>query len=228
MNYYKRNMGDYARDTGHLSLAEDGAYNRMLDFYYASEKPLPKERAEIYRRVRARSKADQAAVDTCLRDFFEQRDDGWHHKRCDEEIAVMQHKADTNRENGKSGGRPKKKPSDNPQKTHSVSSGNPPLQVVETLAISHKPLGNSKEAAAPPADPLWGEALGVLTAAGNGTETARRFVGMCLKDWSADDVTDAILEARGTADPKAYALKLLAGKEKKRGRGSADPTAGAV
>lgn len=221
-------MGDYARDTAHLSFAEDGAYNRMLDFYYASEKPLPKERSEIYRRVRARTRADQAAVDTCLRDFFEERDDGWHHKRCDEEIGAMQVKAETNRLNGRGGGRPKKKPNENPQKTQSVSDGLESGLRLETLAISHKPLGNSKEGANAPPDPLWGDGLKVLTDAGMKHETARTFIGKQLKFWAADDVADALQESRGTADPKAYALKLLAAKQKKPGYGGADPMAGAI
>lgn len=28
MNYYERHLGDYARDTGHLSIMEHGVYTR--------------------------------------------------------------------------------------------------------------------------------------------------------------------------------------------------------
>ena len=67
----------------------------------------------------------------------------------------------------------------------------------------------------------------ILTNAGMKLENARSLIGKCLKDYDASDVADALLEARGTADPKAYALKLLASKQKKRGR-SINYTAGAI
>ena len=87
MNYYNRHIGDYARDTSHLSFAEDGASNRMLDYYYATEAPLPLDRAILYRRVRARSKAERGMIDRLLTEFFTETADGWRKGRCDEEIA---------------------------------------------------------------------------------------------------------------------------------------------
>ena len=38
MNYYERHLGDYARDTGHLSMLEHGAYSLLLDRYYATRR----------------------------------------------------------------------------------------------------------------------------------------------------------------------------------------------
>lgn len=87
MNYYNHHIGDYAKDTAHLSMMEDGAYRRLIDICYASEKPLPLESRAVYRLARAQSKAERDAVDVVLREFFDRRDDGWHQKRCDEEIA---------------------------------------------------------------------------------------------------------------------------------------------
>ena len=31
MNYYERHLGDYARDAGHLSMLEHGAYALLLN-----------------------------------------------------------------------------------------------------------------------------------------------------------------------------------------------------
>lgn len=224
MNYYKRHLGDYARDTAHLSMAEDGAYNRLLDFYYAAERPLPLERAEIYRRVRARGKQDQAAVDAVLADFFNLKDDGWHHKRCDEEIAAMMEKAQTNRENGKGGGRPKKKPNNNPEKTQSVSGGNDGGLRLETLATNPLATNKSKEGADAPSG-VWSVGIKILTEGGMKQTTARSYIAKLLKSWDDDAVTDALEESRGTAEPESYVMKLLQAKPKKRVK--SDPWEGA-
>jgi len=40
LHYYTFNIGDYRRDTGHLSLLEHGIYRQLIDSYYLSEKPI--------------------------------------------------------------------------------------------------------------------------------------------------------------------------------------------
>jgi uncharacterized protein YdaU (DUF1376 family) len=90
VNYYERHLGDYARDTGHLSLMEHGAYSLLLDRYYATEKPIP--HALVYRITRAVKPEEIAATDAVLAEFFVPRDiDGttaYHNRRADEAIAV--------------------------------------------------------------------------------------------------------------------------------------------
>lgn len=108
MNFYKRYMGDYLRDTLRLPMIQDGAYNRLIDAYYAEEKPLPLDREELYLMARATNKVERDAVDSVVRRFFQETPDGYRHKRIDEEISKAQAKAEANRANGKSGGRPPK------------------------------------------------------------------------------------------------------------------------
>jgi uncharacterized protein YdaU (DUF1376 family) len=93
MNYYPHHIGDYLRDTSHLSMTEHGAYRRMLDLYYASEKPLPLSSDCLYRLMQAKSKQDRAAIDTVLEEFFDRGNDGWHNSRADLEIARAQEKS---------------------------------------------------------------------------------------------------------------------------------------
>ncbi len=76
MIFYKRFPGDYTRDTIHLSMIEDGAYGRLMDFYYSCEKPLPPDRKAVYRIARATDRAEQRAVDSVLAQFFELATDG--------------------------------------------------------------------------------------------------------------------------------------------------------
>lgn len=97
-------MGDFQADTMALSMMEQGAYDRLLDYYYATEQPIPlnPERAAII--CRAVTLEERAAVSAVLDQFFTRETDGFHNKRADRELAAAQ----TARDNGGKGGRPKK------------------------------------------------------------------------------------------------------------------------
>lgn len=143
MNYYKHHLGDYAAATRHLSLLEHGVYRCLIDIYYISEAPLPKDLRAVCRLVCARSKDEREAVELILEEFFLLTDDGWRNSRCDLEIEAAQAKAEKNRELGKRGGRPKK------TETETVSEKNPDGFQNETETVSeknpsHKPIANSQ------------------------------------------------------------------------------------
>jgi uncharacterized protein YdaU (DUF1376 family) len=104
LNYYRRYVGDYLRDTPRLSVLEHGAYNLLLDYYYADEQPLPTDRLEVYTMVRAMTPADRKAVDKVLDKYFQLGDDGWHNKRADHEIEVSQKARDNGKKGGPKGG----------------------------------------------------------------------------------------------------------------------------
>jgi uncharacterized protein YdaU (DUF1376 family) len=86
VNYYEHHLGDYARDAGHLTMLREGAYRRLIDVYYAREKPLPVDLKAILELARCRSRPERCAIESVLKEFFELREDGWHQKRCDEVI----------------------------------------------------------------------------------------------------------------------------------------------
>lgn len=90
MNFYKHYLGDYARDTAHLSLMEHGAYRVLLDSYYATERGLPADNAALYRICKAFNAAERKAVDRVAAEFFpvDHTGDGLRHNpRADEELA---------------------------------------------------------------------------------------------------------------------------------------------
>jgi uncharacterized protein YdaU (DUF1376 family) len=97
LNFYKHHLGDYSSATSHLSWDEDCAYRRLLDAYYKREAPIPADIKEACRLARASSTVQRKAVETVLREFFLLGSDGWHQKRCDEEIAAATAQATTNR-----------------------------------------------------------------------------------------------------------------------------------
>lgn len=92
MNYFELHIGDYAQATGHLSFVEDAAYLRLVRKYYADERPIPADLKAAQRLVSARTREEKEAVQTVLDEFFDLREDGWHQRRCDEEIARYQDK----------------------------------------------------------------------------------------------------------------------------------------
>lgn len=81
MNYYERHIGDFIKDTLGLTMLEDGAYNRLLDQIYQTERPLPCDKKEVYRVARANSTPERKAVDYVLGKFFDLADDGYMQKR---------------------------------------------------------------------------------------------------------------------------------------------------
>lgn len=126
MYYYSFNIGDYAKETRHLSNNEDLAYRRLLDLYYMDEKPLQKDIDILSRAIGMRDSKED--IQYILQTFFTLEDDGYHNKRADKEINNYHSKAETARANGKKGGRPKKtksKPDSNPEETSLVNLANP-------------------------------------------------------------------------------------------------------
>lgn len=139
MHYYQFNIGDYRKDTGHLTLLEHAIYRHLLDSYYLNEKPIETQR--VIRRLRLVSQNELDALDAVLNDFFKPSECGkfWNHKRCDTEIAQYQARAETARVNGSKGGRPKK-----PKKTQRVNSANPE-KPSQKLTNNHKPITNKEK-----------------------------------------------------------------------------------
>lgn len=127
MNYYERHIGDYLKDTAHLSLIEHGVYTRLLDVYYTREHGF--QEGEAHRLIGARSRDERAAVDTVLAEFFVNTSGGmWLQERCDREIARYQAKVERNREVGKLGGRPRKTETQTKPDGLSVGSESEPKQ----------------------------------------------------------------------------------------------------
>jgi uncharacterized protein YdaU (DUF1376 family) len=121
MNYYERHLGDYAKDTAHLSMLEHGAYGLLLDRYYGTEAGIPA--AQAHRVARARSKEEKQAVDDVLAEFFELVDGVWINHRTEREITKAQAKISAAKENGKKGGRPLKVKSGYETETQDKPSG---------------------------------------------------------------------------------------------------------
>ena len=98
MHYYKHYIGDYRRDTSHLSLLEHGIYRQLIDSYCLDEVPLTNDLAKLMRSHSVRTPDEQQALQNVLTDFFELTENGYIHKRCEKTIAEYHGKSDKARQ----------------------------------------------------------------------------------------------------------------------------------
>ena len=95
MNHYPRHIGDWMVATAHLTEVQECMYSRLIDVYYSREAPLPLDVSACCRLVRASSAVARKAVAVVLPEFFTQEADGWHQKRCDEELAAYHERSES-------------------------------------------------------------------------------------------------------------------------------------
>jgi len=86
MHYYSHHVGDYHRDTAHLSIVEHGVYRLLMDSYYSTERALPADLSILCRIVRAVSKLEREAVSSVAKLFFTESDGLLKHNRIDREL----------------------------------------------------------------------------------------------------------------------------------------------
>lgn len=154
MHYFQFNIGDYARDTAHLTEMEDLAYRRMLDLYYRSEGPLPTSIDEIARLIRMRSHIPSIAI--VLQDFFVECAEGFRNGRADAELGRTYSKSEKARESAKARwNKNNNLENANAMRTHSECNADDMLPIThDTLPITQDTEVNKKKATgvAKPAD----------------------------------------------------------------------------
>ena len=204
MNYYERHLGDYAKDTAHLSMIEHGAYGLLLDRYYSTEAGIPEDQA--HRIARARTKEEKQAVDIVLAEFFTLTDGVWINNRTEEEIEKAKAKIHAAQENGKKGGRPKKVISGSETETQQKPTGLLPGSKTETQQKAHqtpdtntsyseaKASGGEPPKITDPHEIIFGYGVPLLTNAGTNEKQARSFLGGLRKAHGDEALIDKLRE----------------------------------
>ena len=103
LTWYPFFVTDYRRDTYHLSLAEDGAYRRLIDEYMITRQPLPND-DEALARIVGIPKAEWTRLAVKVRRFFRLRNDKLWHKRCELELRAQNARHNRLRERAQKGG----------------------------------------------------------------------------------------------------------------------------
>lgn len=205
MNYYKRHLGDYAKSLSNLSQGQVGAYDLLLDWHYANERPLPLDLDELYIIGRCRTKAERENVDRVLR-YFDKTDAGYVQKRAQEEMAKAAERGETNRRIA--GEREAKKRSTKDTRNEHDSC---PDRATNDQP-SHKPLTTNQEETAKDSPPLARQAsvwdLWVSLAG----EPKRGVLGKLIREHGEDRALLAVSKLsllREKVDPVAYVTKML-------------------
>jgi uncharacterized protein YdaU (DUF1376 family) len=132
MHYYQFHIGDYKSHTHHLSIIEDLAFRRLLDFYYLHEQPI--KQRDIARQIGMREHEQE--VLTVLDEFFISTEGGYINPRADKEIAKFKEFAEA----GKRGAA--KRWSKEGQTTPNGEAISPP-NATPIATNNHKPITNN-------------------------------------------------------------------------------------
>lgn len=164
MHYYKRNLGDYAKKAGRLSMLQHGSYTLLIDACYDREEFPTLEQAIEW--TWASTTEEVEAVTFVLRKFFVLEDGIYVQKRIQEELADYQSKAGKNKQIAIDRETNRKEKGTNRARTvnGASESGDEPPPNHKPLTINHKPK-EKKSASAPPSRPddvseqVWGDWL---------------------------------------------------------------------
>lgn len=242
MNFYPRYPAHYVAKTLHLTMEQDGAYTRLLDWCYMNERPVP--HAQRYSIARATKPSEKRAVDAVLSEFFSRTENEWENDRVSAEIEKAAPRLAAAKANGRKGGRPRKpredeNPVGNPVgfsgDTQSEPSAEPPQSPIPSnppdtedphharcAAVSGVFEGHEGPKPAPP-NPAAPHAI-ALNRAGVQVTT----LNPDLQAAAAEGVTpDALAELAGLADfrgkPAAYVIRAA---RRMHAEGAAPITAG--
>lgn len=143
MQYYRRNLGDYAKKAGRLNMLQHGSYTLLIDACYDREKfPTMDEAIEW---AWASNPDEVRAVEFVLSKFFTLENGVYVQKRIAEELSEYAEFCAEQKRKGLLGGRPK-----NPTGINNNPTGlenNPPVTRTkpdETLTTNHYPLTTKK------------------------------------------------------------------------------------
>ena len=150
MHYYNFNIGDYRRDTSHLTLLEHGIYRQLIDTYYLNDGILPANIPDIMRTHSIRNADEMQAFENVLKDFFIIENDVLIHKGCDKILSAYQSKSDK----AKASALARWGKNTNAMRTHSDGNAN------GMLTNNHKPITNKEKKSIKPddvSDAIWNE-----------------------------------------------------------------------
>lgn len=84
MQYYSFDISQWLVKTAHLSPHEEGILLRLVNYYYDTEEPLPKDLSPVMRRLRIDDVPH--LVKAIVEEYFELRGEGYYSRDCDKQL----------------------------------------------------------------------------------------------------------------------------------------------
>jgi uncharacterized protein YdaU (DUF1376 family) len=205
MHYFKKNIGDYAKKTGRLSMLQHGAYTLLIDSCYDRERfPTLDDAIEW---TWASSKEEIEAVEFVLRRFFVLEDGVYVQSRIREEIAEYHAKATTNKRIAEE--REAKRKSKDTTGTRSVHESSPDVNEAppnhKPITINQEPTTNNQKPSSvskdtgvktplSPDEIIFGYGVPLLVSGGTAEKQARSFLGGLRKVHGDETLVNTLRE----------------------------------
>lgn len=145
MHYYKFNIAEWAKETGHLSLKEESVLLRLINYCLDTESFIPLKTQMVLRKLRLVDESE--TVQSILDEFFKKTRNGYVHEQSQKVIEEYKKMSERNKLNAKLGGRPKSsknnnitKPTGIPLDNQSVSDSDPSRIPNQELEITNQEL----------------------------------------------------------------------------------------
>lgn len=140
MHFYQKHIGDFNNATRHLTRVERSLYSDAIELYYQTENPLTNDINKLRKLLLAVTDEEKEALDSILIEYFTGTENGYFHKRCDEEINKYQSFIDSRSRAGKASAEKRI----NTCSTRVQHKGN--IKATQgQLTNNHKPITNNQE-----------------------------------------------------------------------------------
>lgn len=217
--WYARYVGDYQRKTSHLSILEHGAYNLLLDHYYATGRPLPANASVLHRICRAFASDEQAAVKSVIDQFFYLENGCYYNKKAEQELAKRCNLSEKRRQAAKKRHHPDDANAGANAKQMDVQLDTQPQPQPQSISYptdmaGKPPLGNDDLKSR-----IWGPALDWLAnQSGKPPDRMRAMLGKWCKTHGEGTVLEALTQAakQSPLDPVPYIEKALRNAKQSR------------
>lgn len=203
--YFPLYVDDFEADTAHLTILEDGAYNRLLRLCWRSPGcKMPADEEWIFRKVRATTDEDRAIVRTILTEFFTKKGGKIFSPRLLAEWSKANDSIARRISAGSKGGRAKALKSNNSKSSNAVALLKQPEPEPEPESVNSDANASDGEAV-DPAKAVFDAGVRVLGGCGVPERQARAFIGKLRKANPGQDgqILSAIMDCgrAGAVDP---------------------------
>lgn len=200
-------VADYEAATSHLTLAEDGAYSRLLRLCWMTPGcSVPNDPAWIARRMRIDAATYDAVVAPIIAEFFDVRSNRISQKRLTKEFEHSQKVSKARKEAGKKGGAAKARKSE--EKDAGKAKDLPEQKRGKALALTPTvitpPNGGGAAAPVDVRKEAYDRGKALLVRNGTTPKSAGAIITKWVSQRDAQWVLDAVIAADEVADPISW------------------------